>query len=807
MSISPILYTTTLAGLALVTGLLAATPVAEATPAASTVEPSAVLTASARALGPTFGAAQRGAAPTGDGPSAVAVDPATHTAYVGNGFNANGPNAGGNTVSVIDTRRCRARDVTACAGPWPTVTVGTEPSTLAVDPTTHTLYVTNSADNTVSVVDGRTCNGARTGGCDQTPATVPVGAFPLGVFADPRTGSVYVGSYDDDTVSVFSSATCNGARHDGCPTAPPPAFAVGDGPGDVDVNQRTHTAYVTTMTGLTAFDTRTCNAATQTGCQDTGTFTQCTQCFGPFASGVDPRTNTIYQGDGDTSIAAIDARSCNAENLDGCATADFGVVELPRVSFEHVQWVAVDSRRHTVYAAQHKNASVVVIDTRICNGAHTKRCSSLKPRSIHTGPNPQGLALDARTHSLYVADQVGDSLTVIDSSGCNAETAAGCRRRPPRVRVPGAGAIAVDSSRDTAYVAASGEAADHGAVAMINTRRCNAGKPTGCHSAPPAVAVEGSTQAIATDRAARTLYVASALDESTGTVSVLDLRACDSTPTTGCAVLATVPIHDGAPTSIAVNPRTHAVYVGASTPEDDSTVSVFNGSTCNATTTTGCDDGRGVMTFGPARGPSEACGGWYVDVAVNARNDTVYATNTEGCGGRGANVSVFDGSTCGATDRSGCGLPEAVTVAGHNPIDLVVDPRTNTVYTALLADGEFASNLAVIDGASCNAVDTSGCGRPPALAPTVFGSVGVALDPLGRRVYVTNEQDTSVSVVDARRCHAADTSGCARPATALPTDDYPYWVAVDTRRRTAYVTSPVPGTVSVVGLGKQSHGR
>jgi DNA-binding beta-propeller fold protein YncE len=794
--------TTTLAALALAGGLLAATPLADATPTASTVEPSAALTAPApvRALGPTFGSAQRGAAPTGDGPSAVAVDPATHTAYVGNGFNANGPVTGGNTVSVIDTRRCRADDVRACAGPWPTVTVGTEPSTLAVDRATHTLYVTNSADNTVSVVDGRACNGVRTGGCDQTPATVPVGAFPLGVFADPRTQSVYVGSFDDGTVSVFSSATCNGARHDGCPTAPPPSFAVDDGPGDVDVNQRTHTAYVTTLTGLTAFDTRTCNAATQSGCEDTGTFTLCTDCFGPFASAVDPRTNTIYQGDGDTSIAAIDGRSCNAENLDGCETAAFGVVELPRVFIEHVLWIAVDSRRHTVYGAQHKNASVVVIDTRICNGTQTERCSTLDLRSVHTGPNPQGLALDPRTHTLYVADQVGDSLTVIDASGCNAETATGCRRRPPSVPVPGAGAIAVDSSQHTAYVATAGEAADRGAVAMIDTRRCNAGRLAGCHSTPPAIEVEGSTQAIATDPATRTLYVATALDGSTGTVSILDLRACDATPTTKCAVSATVPIQDGAPTSLAVNPRTHAVYVGATTPEDDSTVSVFNGSTCNATTTTGCDDGRGVMTFGPPRGPSEACGGWDVAVAVNATTNTVYATNTEGCGGRGENVSVFDGSTCGATDRSGCGPPEAVTVAGHNPTDLVVDRRTNTVYTALLADGEFASSLAVIDGASCNAVDTSGCERPPALAPTVFGSRGVALDPTGPRAYVTNIQDTSVSIVNTRRCHATETSGCSRPTSALPADDYPSGIAVEPDFGTAYVTSGVKGTVSVIGL-------
>jgi serine/threonine-protein kinase len=225
-----------------------------------------VASASAEGSGPTFGSALRGSAPTGKGPSGVAVDPATHTAYVANGNNVNGDNVGGNTVSVIDTRRCRAVDVSACAGPWPTVTVGANPNTLAVDPSTHTVYVTNVLDNTVSVVDGRTCNGTVVHGCDQTPATVPVGASPTGIYVDTRRHSVYVGNFDDNTVSVFRSTTCNAIRHGGCPTSPPASFPVGSSPGDVDVNQRTHTAYVTTLTGLTAFDTRTCNATTQAGC-------------------------------------------------------------------------------------------------------------------------------------------------------------------------------------------------------------------------------------------------------------------------------------------------------------------------------------------------------------------------------------------------------------------------------------------------------------------------------------------------------------------------------------------------------------
>jgi YVTN family beta-propeller protein len=68
----------------------------------------------------------------------VAVDPGSHTVYVINGLD--------NSVSVIDAS---TRTVTA------TVPVGKSPAEVAVDPGTHTVYVTNHDDNTVSVIESR----------------------------------------------------------------------------------------------------------------------------------------------------------------------------------------------------------------------------------------------------------------------------------------------------------------------------------------------------------------------------------------------------------------------------------------------------------------------------------------------------------------------------------------------------------------------------------------------------------------------------------------------------------------------------
>ena len=176
------------------------------------------------------GSALVGSAPVGNGPGALALDPATHTAYVANGDNNNGPNAGGNTVSVIDTRRCDAQDVSHCRGPWPTITVGNLPSGIAIDEQTDTVYVTNFGDNTVSVFNGATCNGENPSGCGQTPVTVPVGSTPIGIFADPANHTVYIPNAGETDVSMLDSATCNASDLAACPTTPPPTVNVGASP-------------------------------------------------------------------------------------------------------------------------------------------------------------------------------------------------------------------------------------------------------------------------------------------------------------------------------------------------------------------------------------------------------------------------------------------------------------------------------------------------------------------------------------------------------------------------------------------------
>jgi DNA-binding beta-propeller fold protein YncE len=740
---------------------------------------------------PGLGSALVGSAPAGSSSSAVAVDADLHTAYIANGFNANGNSPGGNTVSVIDTRHCNAADVRMCPGPWPTVTVGNEPSTLTVDHTTHTVYVTNVDDNTVSVIDGLTCNGRVVAGCDHAAATIPVGSAPIGVFADGSNHTVYVGNFADGTVSIIDSASCNGAHAQGCPSVAPPTVRVTDSPGDIDVNQRTHTAYVATTSGLTAFDTRTCNATTSAGCGNVGTFHLCSypDCFGPFSAKVDPENNTIYEGDGDTTVVAIDGSTCNADHLRDCSTVAYGSVTLPDPGFgDHILSIAVDVSRHSVYALLQKDDAAVVIDADVCNGSHPSACATLVPPQIHTGANPQSIAVDQHTHTLYVANQADNTLSVIDASRCNAAVTTGCFHRPPATDLAAPAGIAADAAVHTVYVASG----THD-IAMIDSRDCNAYHPRGCDQAPPTATVGDLPAAIAIDDTTHTAYIANQGSGPSGAVTLLDTHACNAHHT-HCASAGTLQVPAGHPSDIAVNTTTGTIYVATATNAGSDVISVFDATTCNAATTTGCGQLPATMTVGPSSGCSSLA------ITVAEATDTIYATDTTLCATPflGDQVYVYDGTICRSGHTTACGNPVATITAGLNPSDLAVDEATSTLYAPLLADGEQPGYVAVIDAGTCNGSNTAGCAQPPALAPVGFGPVAAAIDPRTDRVFVTNVQDTTLSVIDVKRCNGTVTDRCDEPTDKLAVDDYPSSIAIDPTVGTAFVTSNVKDTVSVV---------
>ena len=771
------------------------------------------------------GSALVGSAPVGNGPDFTAVDPATHTLYVTNGFNENGNGVGGNTVSVIDTRHCQAADVSSCKGPWPTLTVGSDPnadpSAVAVDQQTDTLYVADASDNTVAVFDGATCNAEISAGCGQTPAIVPVGMLPVAIFDDPANHTLYIPDGAVDDVSMLDTATCNATDLAACPSTPPPTVTL---PGEVTagaVDLSTHTVYVTVCgdaafgcpagsDGVSVFDASTCNATVQSGCGQLGLIPT---AVAPFGAQVDAANQTLYAAAAVSTqtISAFDLRNCNAADLAGCASDTPGTVTPPGVGFGVAVWVAVDPANHSVYVTSQKDDAVIVVNANVCNGSDLAGCATLHPPEIHTGSDPEVLTLDPDTQTLYTANQDDNDVSVIAATRCDAQTTTGCRQRLPEAPVGSEANVTADPAVATLYVANGGNT-----VAMLDTNRCNAHSSAGCAAAPRTVKVGTDAAAVAIDPATHTVYVANAGD---GTVSVFDDRKCNATDRAGCrsqsracpksrrrsrsrrserrrscrrASVSTLHVPAGKPVGIAVNQSTDTVYVATITSSGGpNLISVFNGRTCNATTRSGCrqkpshastgEDNHGVST--------EA-------IAVNTKTNTIYATSgdTTGSPSFGDSVYMIDGLTCDATHRTGCAKPPAAITLGSkspfgdaNPYGITVDQATDTIYTANLWDGEGPGTVSVINGATCNAQTSNGCDQTPAPAPAGFGAIAITLDPTTNQIYDTNIEDTSVTTINGNTCNATNHIGCNDTQTQAIVGDYPNSISLDPQTNTAYV--------------------
>src|SRR6185437_6138646 len=78
------------------------------------------------------------------------------------------------------------------------VKVGANPWAIAVNPITNIIYVTNSGNDSVSTIDGRT---------NLVIKDIIVGENPTGVAVNQVTNMVYVSKFSSPTVSVIDGTT------------------------------------------------------------------------------------------------------------------------------------------------------------------------------------------------------------------------------------------------------------------------------------------------------------------------------------------------------------------------------------------------------------------------------------------------------------------------------------------------------------------------------------------------------------------------------------------------------------------------
>jgi YVTN family beta-propeller protein len=344
---------------------------------------------------------------------------------------------------------------------------------------------------------------------------------------------------------------------------------------------------------------------------------------GGFPTGVafDAGSSTVYVSAGDANeLTMIDAKTCNAGQRSGCAAA-----KRVRTHGGDPIGVAVNELTHTVYAANGGSDTVAVINAATCNAVDQSGCAS-KPQLIKVGGEPEFLALDQVTDTIYVANTSSGTVSVIDGATCNASVTSGCGKVAATARV-GAGAfpIAVDAATNTIYVGVNN------AVAVIDGATCDAASVTGC-SRKPALISAAAPAGIAVDGANHTVYISG----ENGTVTVVDRNSCDATDTSGCRGR-----HPRV--RIGADPRGNFLVAAASTlyatNAGSDTVSVINAATCDAAQTAGC--AKVPPAFPAGLSPRR--------ITFDPAAGTLYVVNTGA-----STLSMIAARTCKASNTTGC---------------------------------------------------------------------------------------------------------------------------------------------------------
>jgi DNA-binding beta-propeller fold protein YncE len=331
--------------------------------------------------------------------------------------------------------------------------------------------------------------------------------------------------------------------------------------------------------------------------------------------------------------------------------------------------------------------------------------------------------------------------------------------------------IAVDPASQTIYVADASNS-----VTLIDGRACNAATTSGCARPATIPSSQGNPLGVAVDPATDTIYVTNAASSS---VSVVDGHTCSVARSGGCGAVATVSLGDGAtPEFLTLDPASRTVYVAD--PGADA-VSLLDARTCNAADVSGC-----------GRRPRRVQVGAAPEIAfLDAANHTVYVADTGG-----DTVSLLDARTCNARVASGCGAPLRTATVGAGPLGIAVEPTTDTVYVGSSLTG----TVAVLDGATCGAADTSDCSKR--VVPVGGDPRAVVLDAPTHTVYVANARGSDVALFDAAGCNAATASGCDRPVHAATVGASPRRLAIDAASRTLYATNAEGNDVGLVDVAR-----
>ena len=122
---------------------------------------------------------------------------------------------------------------------------------------------------------------------------------------------------------------------------------------------------------------------------------------------------------------------------------------------------------------------------------------------------------------------------------------------------------------------------------------------------------------------------------------------------------------------------------------------------------------------------------------------------------------MINTATCNAKNTTGCAAHPPTVKIGQFPNPPVVNTATQTMSGS---SGSSGNRVAVVNAAACNATDTSGCGQTPAVVKAGQGTFVLAVSAATDTVYGPNVSSDTVAVINGATCNGTDHSGCSHLA-------------------------------------------
>ena len=274
---------------------------------------------------------------------------------------------------------------------------------------------------------------------------------------------------------------------------------------------------------------------------------------------------------------------------------------------------------------------------------------------------------------------------------------------------------------------------------------------------------------IAYDPVNKRMYVTNSVDN--GTVSVIDTttnKVIDTNPNT----------HEIDPIKVGTRPFEIAYYPGNEwmyvTNQLENTVSVID-TTTNKVIDTNPNTPDEIDPIRVGDGPT--------GIAYDPVNKRMYVTN-----GARVSVSVIDTTTNKVVDTNPNTPDEIDPIkVGNLPLGIAYDNQSKKIYVTNRGDG----TVSVIDTLTNTVIDTNP--NTPEIDPIKVGDTptGIAYDPVHKRLYVTNQFNNTVSVIDT-------TTNTVVGSITVPS--LPLHIVHDPRNERMYVTNRGANTVSVIDI-------